>query len=60
MRAQGGPPVVNLATGAPETEDRRPERQQHEDRDLDEDDDEDEDQADEGDMKTGWRSKRIP
>jgi hypothetical protein len=50
MRAQGGPPVVNLATGAPETEDRRPERQQHEDRDLDEDDDEDEDQADEGDM----------
>ncbi|KAE9381523.1 hypothetical protein N431DRAFT_320955 [Stipitochalara longipes BDJ] len=50
MRAQGGPPVVNLATGAPEVEDRRPERQQHEDRDLDEDDDDDEDQADEGDM----------
>jgi hypothetical protein len=51
MRAQGGPPVVNLATGAPEVESRRSERQQPDDRDLDEDDDEDEDQADEGDMK---------
>jgi hypothetical protein len=45
MRAQGGPPVVNLATGAPEIESRRS------DRDLDEDDDEDEDHADEGEMK---------
>jgi hypothetical protein len=51
MRAQGGPPVVNLATGAPEVESRKPERQQPEDRDLDEDDDDDEDQADEGEMK---------
>lgn len=51
MRAQGGPPVVSLATGAPEVESRRPERQQPDDRDFDEEDDDDDDQGDEGDLK---------
>jgi hypothetical protein len=52
LRAQGGPPVANLATGAPEAESRGP--------DLDEDEDDDDDQADEGDMKMGSELEKDP
>ena len=52
LRAQGGPPVANLATGAPEIESKG---QDHPD--LDEDEDEDNDGADEDDMKMGSEEK---
>lgn len=50
FRAQGGPPVPNLATTSP-AEVRKTEPFQAEAQDHDDDDDEDDDHVDEGDMK---------